>query len=74
MEDKMAAETIRPKDSQEEQKEDYALRVTPKHWRWPWYSVMNVALGLQGRKKKVRYASILFHRDCPPRRKSVLLA
>lgn len=33
-------------DKKEEMKEDYALRKVPQHWRWPWYSIMNVALGV----------------------------
>lgn len=42
----MAGALPKPKDDKEEMKEDYALRVAPKHWRWPWYSIMNVALGI----------------------------
>lgn len=33
-------------DAKQEMKEDYALRKVPQHWRWPWYSIMNVALGV----------------------------
>ncbi|WP_291300655.1 cytosine permease [Desulfosporosinus sp. BICA1-9] len=33
-------------DDKEEMKEDYALRRVPQHWRLPWYSIMNVALGV----------------------------
>ena len=41
----MAGGTLKT-DDKEEMKEDYALRKVPKHWRLPWYSIMNVALGV----------------------------
>lgn len=41
----MAGGTVQA-DAKQEMKEDYALRKVPQHWRWPWYSIMNVALGV----------------------------
>jgi purine-cytosine permease-like protein len=41
----MAGGTLKT-DDKEEMKEDYALRKVPQHWRLPWYSIMNVTLGV----------------------------
>lgn len=42
----MAGVISNSKNKKEEMKDDYALRVTPQNWRWSWFSVMNVALGI----------------------------
>lgn len=55
----MAGGQLQNDNQKQEMKEDYALRRVPQHWRWPWYSIMNVALGVATAMVFMQMGSIL---------------